>query len=90
VVQIFGTGFGPTNPVMPTSQLVSEPAPLSLPATVTIGGVNAQVHWAGIVASGLYQLNVAIPNVATGDLPVQTSISGFQSTANAFITIARQ
>jgi uncharacterized protein (TIGR03437 family) len=90
VIEIYGTGFGPTNPVTATSQLVAQPAQLSVPAQVTIGGVNAQVQWAGIVSSGLYQLNVAIPNVPAGDLPVQTSVSGFQSAANAFIAIARQ
>ena len=90
VIEIYGTGFGPTNPVTPTSQLVAQPAQLSVPAQVTLGGVNAQVQWAGIVSSGLYQLNVAIPNVAAGDLPVRTSVSGFQGAANAFIAVARQ
>lgn len=89
-IQIFGTGFGPTNPAMPSSQLVSQPAPLSFPATVTIGGVNAQVQWAGLVSSGLYQLNVVIPNVGVGDLPVQTSVSGFESAAKGFIAVAQQ
>jgi uncharacterized protein (TIGR03437 family) len=90
VIEIYGTGFGPTNPLTPTSQLVAAPAQLSVPAQVTIGGVNAQVQWAGIVGSGLYQLNVAIPNVAAGDQPVQASVSGFQSAANALLTIAPQ
>ena len=90
VIELYGTGFGPTNPVTPTSQVVAQPALLSVPAQVTIGGVNSQVQWAGIVSSGLYQLNVAIPNVTAGDLPVQTSVRGFQSAANAFISIARQ
>jgi uncharacterized protein (TIGR03437 family) len=79
VIEIYGTGFGPTNPTSPTAQLVSQPAPLNLPATVTLGGVNAQVQWAGLVSSGLYQLNVQIPNVGAGDQPIQTSVSGFQS-----------
>ncbi len=90
VIEIFGTGFGPTNPAVPTSQLVSQPAPLNFPATVTIGGVNAQVQWAGLVSPGLYQLNVAIPSVAPGDMPVRTSVSGFESMAKAFIAVARQ
>jgi uncharacterized protein (TIGR03437 family) len=90
VIEIYGTGFGATNPASPTSQLISQPEPLSLPATVTIAGVNAQVQWAGIVSSGLYQFNVQIPNVAAGDRPVQTSIGGFQSVANAYIAVAQQ
>jgi uncharacterized protein (TIGR03437 family) len=90
VLEIYGTGFGPTNPAAPTSQLVPQPAPLSLPATVAIGGVEAQVQWAGIVSSGLYQLNVQVPNVAAGDQPIQASVSGFQTVANAFLAVAQQ
>jgi uncharacterized protein (TIGR03437 family) len=90
VIEIYGTAFGPANPEAPTSQLISQPAPLSLPATVAIGGLNAQVQWAGIVSSGLYQLNVQIPNVAAGDQPVQASVSGFQSVANAFLAVVQQ
>jgi uncharacterized protein (TIGR03437 family) len=90
VIEVYGTGFGPTTLAVPTSQFVSQPAPLSLPATVAIGGVNAQVRWAGIVSSGLYQLNVQIPNVVAGDQPVQASLSGFQSVGNVFIAVAQQ
>jgi putative transposase len=62
----------PTNPATPTSQLVAAPAQVSLPPSVTIGGADAPVQWAGLVSSGLYQLNVRIPNVAAGDQPIQT------------------
>jgi len=87
VIEVYGTGFGPTTPSSPTSQLVAQPAPVSLPATVTIGGANAQVHWAGLVSSGLYQLNVQIPDVAAGDQTVQTNVSGFQGVAAVFISV---
>jgi uncharacterized protein (TIGR03437 family) len=88
VIEIYGTGFGPTNPASPTSKLVGQAASLSLPATVTIGGVNAQVQWAGLVSSGLYQLNVKIPKVGSGDQPVQTTVSGFQGASSVFVSIA--
>jgi uncharacterized protein (TIGR03437 family) len=88
VIEIYGTGFGPTNPLLPSAQLVSQPAPLSLPASVAIGGVDAQVQWAGLVSPGLYQLNVQIPNLSPGDQPVQTSLSGFQGGSGIFISIA--
>jgi len=90
VIEIYGTGFGPTTPAAPAAQLVSQPAPLVVPATVTIGGVNAQVQWAGIVSSGLYQLNVQVPNVAAGNEPAQATVGGFQSVPNAFIAVAQQ
>ncbi|MGD0047522.1 MAG: LamG-like jellyroll fold domain-containing protein [Bryobacteraceae bacterium] len=89
-IEMYGTGFGATNPAVPTAQLVPQPAPLVLPATVSIGGVNAVVQWAGLVSSGLYQINVQIPNVAPGDQPVQTAISGFQGPGNVFVTVGSQ
>lgn len=86
-IEMYGTGFGATNPTLPTSQLVSQPAPLIWPATVSIGGVTAAVQWAGLVSSGLYQLNVTIPMVATGDQAVQTTVSGFQSPSGVFLPV---
>ena len=89
VIELYGTGFGPTEPATPASQLISVPALLSRPAQVAIGGANAEVQWAGIVSSGLYQLNVVVPSVAAGDQPVQSSVSGFQTSGGALLTIAR-
>jgi uncharacterized protein (TIGR03437 family) len=88
IIEIYATSFGATNPALPTSQLVSQPAPLVLPATVSVGGVNAPVQWAGLVSSGLYQLNVTVPMVATGDQPLQASVSGFQSPSGVFLPVS--
>ena len=90
LIEIYGTGFGPTNPSIPTAQLVSQPAPLTVPATVSVGGMNATVQWAGLVSSGLYQLNVTVPMVAAGDQTVQATVSGFQSPATVMLSIAAQ
>jgi uncharacterized protein (TIGR03437 family) len=90
VIEIYGTGFGATTPAMPTAQLVSQAAPTTLPVTMTIGGVAAEVQWAGLVSSGLYQLNAKIPTLAAGDQPVQTTISGFQSPATVMLAIGIQ
>jgi uncharacterized protein (TIGR03437 family) len=88
VIEIYGTGFGTTTPPMPTAQLVSQAAPTALPVTMTIGGVTAQVQWGGVVSSGLYQLNVKIPNLGTGDQAVQANISGFQTATNVFLLVS--
>jgi uncharacterized protein (TIGR03437 family) len=88
VIEIYGTGFGATNPAMPASQLVSQPAPLIVPATVSIGGLNAAVQWVGLVSPGLYQLNVIVPMIATGDQTVQMTISGFQSPSGVFLPVS--
>jgi uncharacterized protein (TIGR03437 family) len=89
-IELYGTGFGPTNPATPTSQLVSRPVPLAGPLTVTIGGVSAQVDAANLVESGLYQINVTIPAVASGDQLAQAQIAGFQTTASVYVSCQSQ
>ena len=81
VIELYGTGFGPTSPQIPVSQAEFPPAILAAPVTVTVGGVSAQVEWAGLIASGLYQVNVQVPTVAAGNQPVTVSVAGFQSAA---------
>ena len=86
-VQLFGTGWGPTIPPTPTAQLVTTPAPLANEVVIRIGGVDARVQFAGIVGSGLYQLNVVIPDLPAGDHEVEASVAGFSLGVQAFITI---
>ena len=90
VIQIYGTGFGGTSPAMPTGQLVSQAAPTIAPVTMKIGGVAAEVQWAGLVSSGLYQLNVKIPALGAGDQPVETSIGGFQGSQAVMLSVGAQ
>jgi uncharacterized protein (TIGR03437 family) len=87
VIQIYGTGFGATNPPKPASELVSQPVPLAAPAAVSIGGTDAAIQWAGLVSSGLYQIDVRVPMVPKGDQTIQTTVSGFQSPAAVFLPV---
>ena len=88
-VMLYATGFGPTNPVSPTGQLVTTPA--LLPANsvkVTIGGVDAVVGYAALVQAGVYQLNVTIPTgLANGDAAVIATIGGLQTQSGVSITV---
>ena len=75
-LELFGVGFGPTNPPVAAGQLFTQAAPMVNPVTITIGGVNAPVSFAGLTAAGLYQFNVTVPNVPSGDQLVQAKVSG--------------
>ena len=86
-IQLYGTGFGPTNPALPTAQLVSTPAVLANQVQVTIGGMAATVVYAGLVESGTYQLNVTVPNLPNGDAPVVATIGGVISQTGVSITV---
>jgi uncharacterized protein (TIGR03437 family) len=74
---LYGTGFGPTNPPLPTAKLVTTPEPLANSVQISIGGINATVVYGGLVEpGGLYQFNVTVPNVANGNAPVLATIGG--------------
>ena len=87
VIELYGTGFGPTSPPIPASQAAFPPAILAAPVSATIGGVSATVQWAGLIGPGLYQVNVLVPNVAAGDQPVILSIAGFESAVSVYLAV---
>jgi uncharacterized protein (TIGR03437 family) len=73
---LYGVGFGPTNPPVPAGQPFTGAAPTTNPVTVTIGGQPARVLFSSIVGAGLYQINVVVPSVPSGDQPVQAAVVG--------------
>ena len=89
VILLFGGGFGVTAPAVPAGEIFAGAAPLVNPGQLTlkIGGVAADVRFAGLVGAGLYQFNVVVPGVTAGDQAVVAEIGGFSSQANKFITI---
>ena len=90
VAILFATGLGAVDqPVQAGFQAPgAEPlARTTLPVTLTVGGVPAQVLYAGLAPGfvGLYQINFLIPNgVAPGDaVPLVVSNGGASSTPGA-------
>jgi len=88
IIQLYGTGFGPTNPALLTDQLVKTPEPLANPVQFKIGGVTATVGYAGLVEAGLYQFNVTVPSgLPKGDAAVTAVINGIQTQTGVSITV---
>lgn len=90
VIQIYGTGFGPTTPPTPAGIVVREPAVLADPGAlkIRIGELEAPLAWAGLVGAGLYQFNVVVPSLAPGDHLVVAEIAGQRSQPGLYLNIA--
>jgi uncharacterized protein (TIGR03437 family) len=86
---VFGTGFGPTSPNMPAGEIVSGAATLADLSLfhVRIGGLQATVRFAGMVASGEYQFNIVVPPLADGDQAVVADIAGVSTQPGIMILI---
>jgi uncharacterized protein (TIGR03437 family) len=86
-VILYGTGFGPTNPALPTGQLIATPAVLANSVQISIGGTAAFVSYAGLVEPGTYQFNVTVPNLPNGDAPVLATIGSMSSQTGVSLTV---
>ncbi len=84
-VEFYGVGFGPTSPVVAAGKAYTGSAPTTNPVTVTIGGATAKVLFAGITESGVYQLNVVMPSVASGVQTLVATAGGVSTPANVLI-----
>jgi uncharacterized protein (TIGR03437 family) len=88
-IVLFANGFGST-----TSPLVSgspsQGGTLSPLPVVTIGGANATVVFAGLVAAGQFQINVMVPpSLADGDQPILATYNGSSTPSGTLLTVQR-
>ncbi len=87
-IVLYGTGFGATTPAVVDGQLLATASPLVVPPAVTFNGASAKVVFAGLVGTGLYQINVIVPSgLPDGDAAVVATLGAFNTPAGALITI---
>jgi uncharacterized protein (TIGR03437 family) len=69
-VELFGTGFGPTDPVVPAGQAFSGAAPATSPVMLLINNLSVTPSFAGLSGAGLVQINLTVPaGLGTGRCP---------------------
>ena len=87
IVVLYANGFGPTStPVV--SGAISQSGSLPTMPIVKIGGLAATVQFAGLVAPGQYQFNVAVPsNLADGDQPITAAYNNQATQPGTLIAI---
>jgi uncharacterized protein (TIGR03437 family) len=79
-VSFWATGQGAVEPAGQDGEVLATWKTVKLPVKVTIGGVEAQVLWSGLIYTGEIQVNAAIPSSApTGDVELIVSVGNVSS-----------
>ena len=89
VILLYGTGFGGTTPPFLPGELADRAAPINGDVTVEIGGIMAEVFYAGAAPNyaGLMQFNVRVPNLPPGEYAVFVRVGTFVTQTNVVITV---
>jgi uncharacterized protein (TIGR03437 family) len=86
-IVLYANGFGPTSEAVASGSEVQSGI-LSLLPVVKVGGIAANVSFAGLVAVGQYQFNVDIPSaVPDGNATITATYNGSTTQAGTLITI---
>ena len=88
-VLIYALGCGATNPATQAGVVAAQNSPLASAYQLKIGGVPATVNFAGLVAGsiGLYQFNVVVPSVTSGDQSIELIVDNIPNAQNLYIVI---
>jgi len=93
IVAIYATGGGVTRPALPDGAVTGSDLPLlTQPVSVTIGGIDARVAYAGGVpgaVAGLTQINAEIPAGVTpsAGVPIVIKIGNYTSSPGVTISV---
>lgn len=89
VITLYATGCGPTAPELPAGMVVGAPAPVTSSVEVLFGETVADVLYAGVVSSGLCQINVEVPELEGDeeDSSVTLTIGDVSAPTTPVITI---
>jgi protocatechuate 3,4-dioxygenase beta subunit len=88
-ILLFGTGFGPTVPPLPSGEVVTSPAPVATPVEIRVDTIDVPVAFAGLTGAGLYQFNITVPDLPDGDHAVIARSAGVWTQSLAKLRIQR-
>lgn len=88
-ISLYGTGFGPTSPNVNSGEVFQGAASLTNSVEIRIGSAYADVRFAGLSSTGLYQFNIVVPNLNDGDHDVRATIGGVRTQPLARLRVQR-
>jgi uncharacterized protein (TIGR03437 family) len=88
-LQLFGVGFGSTNPAVSAGKAFSGAAATTSSVQILINNVPVMPAFSGLTSAGLYQLNlVQIPSgLGVGDVPIRATVGGVQTPSSVVISL---
>jgi len=87
-IELFGVGFGSTNPAVPAGRAFAVTAPTTNPVTLYINNVSVTPTFAGLSGAGFYQLNLTVPSgLGAGDVPLMAAVGGVQTPSGVVISL---
>jgi uncharacterized protein (TIGR03437 family) len=88
VLELFGVGFGPTNPAVLAGKVYSGAAATTNPVGLSIHSVSVTPTFAGITSAGLYQINLKLPaGLGSGDVPLTGAVGGAQTPSGVVLSV---
>jgi uncharacterized protein (TIGR03437 family) len=92
LLSFFATGLGATASPVPAGQVLTQVLNIDNLSRVriTIDGLPAEVLFAGMTFTGVFQINVRAPaNLRAGDLPVVLEVSGIRAPQESVLTFTQ-
>jgi uncharacterized protein (TIGR03437 family) len=88
IIELFGTGLGPTNPAVSAGQAFSGAAPTTNTVNLSINNMSVPQSFAGLSGAGLYQINLTIPaGLGTGDVSLVAAVRGVTTQSGVVISL---
>ncbi len=89
-IVLYGIGFGPVSDGVTAGTLPSQQDALTLPLVVSIGTATAQLAYAGLATglTGLYQINVVVPQVSANNAePITFTLGTAKGAQTLYIAV---
>jgi uncharacterized protein (TIGR03437 family) len=87
-VELYGTGFGPTNPTVLAGKPYSGSAPATSQISLLINNISVAPSFSGLTSAGVFQINVTVPaDLGTGDVSLQAGVGGAQTSSNVTLAL---
>lgn len=88
VLELFGVGFGPTNPAVPAGKLYTGAAPTTNTVQLLINNIPVTPAFSGLTAAGLFQLNITLPGgLGAGDVALQATVGGVKTPSGVVLSL---